>query len=55
MVINDWRRQQRDINLFKRVKYMQGYRDHEQGKEPRFHLEDEDEEASDDEVGSEEY
>ena len=46
------RENQRDIDLFKRIKYAQGYKDREQGKEPRYDLE---EEAFGDEVGSDEY
>jgi len=46
------REKQSDIDLFKRIKYDQVYKDHEQGKEPRYPLEDE---AFGDEVGSNDY
>jgi len=38
LVAEDWRKQQSDIDLFKRIKYMQGYKDRDQGKEPRYPL-----------------
>jgi len=53
LVIDDQSRQQSDIDIIKRIKYVQGYRDREEGKKPRYPLEDEEEETSGDEVGSE--
>ena len=32
LIAEDWRNQQRDIDLFNRINYMQGYKDREQGK-----------------------
>ena len=46
LVIYDWRRQQRDIDLYKRIKYEHNYKDREQGKEPKYSLEDDAEMAS---------
>ena len=39
--IEDRRRQQEAIDLFKKLKYHQGYQDGEQGNAPRYPLEDE--------------
>ena len=40
LVIDDQMRQQRDIDLYKRIKYTQGYEDHEQGKKPKYSVND---------------
>ena len=62
LVVEDRSKQQRAIDIYKRLKYRQGYEDHEQGKEPRYPLYDDVEtalenveEASGDEMGSGEH
>jgi len=61
-VIDDRGRQQRDIDLCKRIKDWRGYEDHEQDKEPMYPLDDDVEMASENAEeaasrgeGSEEY
>ena len=46
--IEDRRRQQEAIDLFKKLKYHQGYKDGKQGNEPRYPLKDEVGSASED-------
>ena len=46
----DRRKRQSDIDLFKGIKYVQGYKDHDQGKDPQYPLEDDEEEPSRDEM-----
>ena len=55
LVAKDQRKQQRNINFFKNLKHIQGYKDCKQGKKQRYPLEDAEEEASKDKVGSKEY
>ena len=63
LVTKDQKKQQRAIDLYKRMKYKQGYEDHEHGKELRYPLNDDvemvsentKEEAFRDEEGSEEH
>lgn len=46
LIAEDWRNQQRDIDLFNRINYMQGYKDREQGKKLGYPLEDDEEEKA---------
>ena len=46
----NWRKLHGDVDLFRRIKYVQGYKDRDQGKDPRYHLED-----GEDEVERKEY
>ena len=54
--LEEYRREkQSDIDLFKRIKYVHGYKDRKHGKEPMYPLKDDEGEVFRDEVESDNY